>query len=278
MKTIKLLYPEWQGYGEDNRVYKGAYALLDAFAGGDAFFEVDVPEDENLIVDGGILGREPIVRDATTALDYLTTLQPDRIFMIGGTCGSEIAPVSYLNQHYDGDLAVLWFDAHADLNTPQSSPSGHFHGMVLRTLLGDGDRKIKQLVPHPLSPRQVTLVGARDLDPPETRYASEAQIPVIAPQDLFDSSTVMAAVQRCKPSHIYIHLDLDFFDPGDFKGALIAADGGITVDRLAPVLSDLNSRYTVVGLSIVEFASSNISMATQMPVLFQKSGITWADN
>ena len=58
--------------------------------------------------------------------------------MIGGTCGAEIAPVAYLNNHYESDLAILWFDAHGDLNTPKTSLSGHFHGMVLRTLLGEG--------------------------------------------------------------------------------------------------------------------------------------------
>jgi arginase len=103
MKTTKLLYPEWQGYGEDRRVYDGAYTVLEAFSGGAPFFEVDVPANENLIVEGGILGRSAIVRGATIASDHLAQAQPDRIFMIGGTCGSEIAPVSYLNQHYHGN-------------------------------------------------------------------------------------------------------------------------------------------------------------------------------
>jgi arginase family enzyme len=71
-------------------------------------------------------------------------------------------------------------------------------------------------------------------------------------------------------------LDLDFFDPGDFKGALIPAAGGIALDHLVPVLTDLNSHYSVVGLSVVEFASNNSVMATKILALLEKSGITWA--
>ena len=60
---------------------------------------------------------------------------PDIVVTVGGTCGVEAAPVAYLNERYDGNLAVVWFDGHGDLNSPATSPSGHFHGMVLRTLL-----------------------------------------------------------------------------------------------------------------------------------------------
>jgi arginase len=50
------------------------------------------------------------------------------VVTVGGTCGVEAAPVAYLNERYAGDLAIVWFDAHGDLNAPDTSPSGHFHG------------------------------------------------------------------------------------------------------------------------------------------------------
>jgi arginase len=274
MKILKLLYPEWQGFGEDNRSNEGAFTVCEAFSQGNKFVEIDVLRKEHLIVEGGILGRSSIAKNSMRAFDQLNVEQPDKIFMIGGTCGSEIVPVAYLNQYYHRDMAVLWFDAHGDLNTPGSSPSGHFHGMVLRTLLGDGDQILLEFVPSPLSASQVTLVGVRDLDMSEIEYVSEEDITIIPPDGLTDSRPVIEAVERYGSSNIYIHLDLDFFNPEDFEGAQIPASGGLTIDQFVPILSDLNSRFKVVGLSVVEFASINPKMAAKIPALFEKSGIT----
>ncbi|RUM35397.1 MAG: hypothetical protein DSY50_04820 [Desulfobulbus sp.] len=274
MKTIKLLYPEWQSYGTDNHANEGAFTIHKAFFQGSRFVEIDVLRKEHLVNEGGILGRSSIIKNSKRAFDRLNAEQPDRIFMIGGTCGSEIVPVAYLNQHYHRNLAVLWFDAHGDLNTPKTSPSGHFHGMVLRTLLGEGDRNLLELVPYPLFPSQVTLAGVRDLDMPEAKYASTEDITIIPSESLTDLSLVIAAVERSGFSNLYIHLDLDFFNPGDFEGAQVPVSGGLTIDQFVPILSEMNSRYKIVGLSVVEFVSKISEMASKIPVLFEKSGIT----
>ncbi len=274
MKILKLLYPEWQGFGVDNRASEGAFTVHQAFSQDNKFIEIDVLQKEYLLIEGGIFGRSSIARNSKRAFDRLNVEQPDKIFMIGGTCGAEIVPVAYLNRHYNRDLAVLWFDAHGDLNTPESSPSGHFHGMVLRTLLGDGDQILSEFVPCPLSPSQVTLAGVRDLDTPEAEYASEEDITIIPPDDLTDSRLVIVAVESYGSSNVYIHLDLDFFNPGDFKGSQCPTNGGLKMNQFVPILSDLNSRYNLVGLSVVEFASINPDMAARIPALFEKSGIT----
>ncbi|MBV1909658.1 MAG: arginase family protein [Kangiellaceae bacterium] len=74
----------------------------------------------------------------TEMLDTFEEATPSRIMKVGRSCGAKAAPVSYLDNIDKGQTAIIWFDAHGDLNTPESSPSGHFHGMVLRTLLGEG--------------------------------------------------------------------------------------------------------------------------------------------
>ena len=274
MKITKLLYPEWQGFGTDNHASDGAFTMRRAFARGREFVEIDIPRKEQLWIEDGILGRSSIIRNSTYVRDRLNEEQPDRIFMIGGTCGSEIAPVSYLNPHYHRDLAVLWFDAHGDLNTPETSPSGHFHGMVLRTLLGEGDPKLLELVPYPLVPSQVTLAGVRDLDISEAEYASTEDITIISPEILTDSRSAFAAVERSGSSNLYIHLDLDFFNPESFNGAQVPVSGGLTIDQFAPILTEMNSRYRIVGLSIVECVSKNPKVASKIATLFEECGIT----
>src|SRR5260370_10128057 len=88
---------------------------------------------------------------------------PRRIFPLGGDCGIDVVPISFLNKRYDGDLAVIWLDAHADANTPQSSPSKTFHGMALRTLLGEGVPQLAAASFSTLLPLQTFLAAVRDL-------------------------------------------------------------------------------------------------------------------
>jgi arginase family enzyme len=84
---------------------------------------------------------------------------PERPVVLGGCCCVHIGAVEGLTARHER-VAVLWLDAHGDLNTPESSPSGNPWGMPLRTLIEDGAVAIDD----------VALIGARDLDPPEEDY------------------------------------------------------------------------------------------------------------
>jgi len=275
MKTLKLLNPEWQGYGKDNRISKGASALRATFSESCSFTELELPHDENIIMENGVLGKTSILKNIGTANDILYKENPERVFMIGGSCGSELVPVSYLNQLYKGNLAVLWFDAHGDLNTPESSPSGHFHGMILRTLLGDGDPGLRTYIKRPLISSQVTLAGVRQLDQPESDYIHKSGLHILSSQDLLNPDLIIRWVNETGLSNIYIHLDLDVLDPDDFKGSLFKEDGGITINQMIPVLSKLNSEFTIAGLSVVECASVNPEHSHQIHDLLKKSGLQW---
>ena len=105
-------------------------------------------------------------------LAHLRVSAPDVVVTVGGTCGVEAAPVAYLNERYRGDLAVVWYDAHGDLNAPATSPSGHFHGMVLRTLLGDSPKGDRARVAARVGPRTNLPRRNPDLDPDEAAYSS----------------------------------------------------------------------------------------------------------
>src|SRR6185436_5542052 len=170
-KAMWLVLPEWQGYGLSAMPARGARQLARHLFDGRDVVTIEVPDEEGLSVDGGVLGLASLAPRLAETRTAIHACGPDRIFTIGATCGVEVAPIAYLNSKYGGDLAVLWLDAHADLNTPESSPSGHFHGMVLRTLLGDGPAALVDRLARPLTPAQVCLVGARDLDPPEAEFA-----------------------------------------------------------------------------------------------------------
>lgn len=252
---LSLLLPEWQGYGLGADVHHGATALADEWFRDAERLTIDAPitEHEPLRVDDGVLGLASIAPRFLKTLDELRRRGPERVRLAGGTCGVELAPIAYLNERYAGDLAVLWLDAHADLNTPQSSPSGHFHGMVLRTLLGDGPAPIVDHIARSLKPAQVVLVGPRDLDAPESAFVRDAPVTLLGDEAFDDVSMAETLLRSRDVRRIYIHFDVDVLSMASFGGALLPTPpGGPTLEKASAFIAHLASRFDVVGLSVLE--------------------------
>jgi len=187
---------------------------------------------------------------------------------IGGDCGVELAAVSHVADQ--GEIALIWFDAHADLNTPASSPSSVFNGMVLRTLLGDG---APGLVPaRPVAPANVILVGARELDPPEEDYLAESGITLIevdsvTPKRLFD------AVKKTGATRVYIHVDFDVLDPSELEGLDSPVPFGITAATLIESIRAVKEKYELVGAGLTEFTPTSSEQAeSDLPTILRIIG------
>ena len=248
-----VLLPDWHGYGVSTAPADGARALARAWWPDPPELVVESADAETLATEAGVLGLASIATGLTRTRAALHALSPTRLQMIGGTCGVELAPVAYLNERYAGDLAVLWCDAHVDLNTPASSPNGHFHGMALRTLLGDGPESLTRQLPRPLRPAQVFLVGARDLDPPEADFVATSGVTRVR-DEAFDDPNVLVAPLRARGfSHVYLHVDVDLINPDDFGNALMHAPGGPLLAAVAGVLSAVHRHTDVVGFSALEY-------------------------
>lgn len=272
---FSLLLAEWQGHGLDTAAAAGARAAAALFAAG-AFVEVPAPDPEApppLPPEGGVIGLSPVADRARRTLDLLRERRPSRLFTIAGTCGAELAPVSYLNDRYHGDLAVIWLDAHGDLNTPQSSPSGRFHGMVLRTLLGAGPPGLVDLLPRRLAPTQIVLAGTRDLDRDEATFVSDAAISMLTPADLLVPDRLVGRIRAVGFRKVYIHLDLDVIDPAEFPDALIPAPGGVSLENVAATIQGVASSFDVVGFSVVEFRPRSADAPARLRHVLDRCGI-----
>ena len=108
-------------------------------------------------------------RQMKTAYGYLKENPSARIFSIGGGCDADVPVISHLNKLYDGNLFVLWLDAHGDLNSPEESKTGLFYGMPARILI-DGRDIFPDIIERPLMPHQIIHIGGRDFDKPELGY------------------------------------------------------------------------------------------------------------
>lgn len=251
-EVLNVLMPEWQGCGRSTDVYDGALALAEAWWPDGPDLTIEATRDEVLSVDDNVKGLTSIAPRAAHALTRLRAAAPDRLTVVGGTCGVELAPVAYLHERYGDDLLVLWLDAHADLNTPASSPSGHFHGMVLRTLLGDGPAELTSAI-RPLHSSQIFIVGARDLDAAEHDYIGRSEITWLGPDVCDAPERLTDAVHRTGASHLYVHFDVDVVDPADFASTYYQVPGGPTLASTARTLFELHRHFDVVGFSVLEY-------------------------
>jgi arginase len=209
--------------------------------------------DGDILLENGIWGYRQVRDQMTCACDVIRKANPDKVLLIGGDCGTEVGPVSYLNKKYDGDLAVLWLDAHGDLNSPATSVTGNFHGMPLRLLLGDGEESLQKLSFSTLRPAQVIMAGLRDLDPPEAEYIEKNDIAILTVPDIErDLEKASRLVREKGFRNLYIHIDLDVLDSGKCPWALCLTPDGLDYSILMVLLHNLKAKFNLVGISIVE--------------------------
>lgn len=102
-------------------------------------------------------GRAQLFEQMTATQRLLEAHKPDRVVILGGDCLVEQAPFSYLNEKYDGNLGVLWIDAHSDLVRFVGYDNGHT--LPLGNLLGEGDKQFSSLVTTPIKPENVFIAG-----------------------------------------------------------------------------------------------------------------------
>ena len=249
-RHLNLFLPEWQGYGVDNSPQKGAVALRQSLLSQIAFDEIEIPSDEVLHRENEIVGYASVLKTMQEIRQAVQQSQATSIFTLGGTCGVEVAPVTWLNQIYQGDLGVVWLDAHGDLNTPESSPSGHFHGMPVRTILGEGDPKLCDLAFSVLKPEQIFQVGVRDLDEPEAAFIESSGIRVYDVE--VDPAQLLKDISS-RFNNVYIHFDLDVLEPGEFAEMIFHVPSGMSSSKALAVVEELTQGLTLVGGSLLEF-------------------------
>ena len=261
MPATLLVFPQWQGGGYVPGLREAALALAPRAAGTRRRLEVEVASLHPLETERGIHGRAELLRQLADARARLDAQRPERVFAVGGDCGIEVAVLSYLPARSQGSLAVVWLDAHGDLHTPESSPSGHFHGMPLRVLLGEGDPAFTAFVDRPLTPAQVMLAGTRSLDAPEQEVVGARGLRVIPSEILAEHpSSLVEWIRSTGLGRAYVHLDLDVCDPREVPDVACPTPGGLSVGSLVRVLRAISTEVEIVGASLTEatFAGPSI--------------------
>ena len=162
---------------------------------------------------------------------------------IAGDCCAAIGMLGGL-QKAGIDPLLIWFDAHGDFNTRETSPSGFLGGMPLAMLVGLGDLTMPNAVGlKPLPENQVILTDARDLDPGEKELVENSSI-----THLPDARQLLNYPLPNRP--IYIHFDVDVLDPKEAPAMSYPAPGGISSGGLKDVFHTLANTGQVAAVSM----------------------------
>jgi arginase len=207
--------------------------------GGDSMAEaarLPLPYPEVAVVEEQSLGEQSLA----VALEL-----PERPLVLGGCCCAHIGAVEGLAARH-GRLALVWLDAHGDLNTPETSPSGDLWGMPLRMLLDAGA----------VEPEDVVLLGARNLDPPEREYVAVIGLRT-------EPAELEAALDG--PEGVYVALDLDALEPNGIS-PFMPEPGGLSLEETEALLTRIRERATVFGAGLTGLAAdlSNVEPLTRL--------------
>jgi arginase len=245
MAVTFVVVPQWQGSPSSRamRQAEGAAAIREDLPAA-ATREVAVPLEAGDDQGTGIarFSSLQLVRERLT--DMLGDVD-GTVVTIGGDCAVSAAAVAHAAGR--GELALVWFDAHPDLNAPETSPSGAFAGMVLRSLIDEG------VVPAD----RVLLAGARSWDPGEEAYAAGSGVRSFTVDELADPSGLVDAVAATGASALYLHIDLDVLDPADFNGLLDPEPFGLQPAVLVTAISALTAKLPLAGATLAAYAPAS---------------------
>ncbi len=193
----------------------------------------------------------------------LKTVEGGKIpLSLGGDHSIAVGTVSGIAEFYrrqNQRVGLLWIDAHSDINTPQSSPSGNVHGMPLAAIMGLGPPELANIFNFSpkVAPENCVLVGIRDIDEKEKENVRRAGIQVFTMRDIDERGmrTVMEEALRWagrNTAGYHVSLDMDWIDPEDAPGVGTPVRGGSTYREAHLAMEIIADHGRLAGFEIVE--------------------------
>ncbi|WP_390576707.1 arginase family protein [Megasphaera massiliensis] len=263
MKTIRLLYPDYVSGGLET-YYFGANLMAHILPENEnqPLIRVNIlsPTGEEKKVTDGIYGKEEVVSGIVDAMDKIEDAQPDKIITIGGNCMVSQAPFDYLHGKY-GNLGLIWIDAHPDVSaTKDGYPNAH--AMVLRSLLGQGDAALSDLMKSPkFDSKDILYIGLQDLHDYQRNFLDDMGVRYkIQTEEFVTDQEIRAFAGRF--DHVLVHFDIDVLDERFFHATYFAnpdligdgsGGGKMTLEKLSEILQTIQDCSDIVGFTIAEY-------------------------
>ena len=203
---------------------------------------------------------EVIQANTALAMKVSEVLKADRFpLVLGGDHSIAIGTLAGLSDKYE-NLGVIWYDAHADLNTAETSPSGNIHGMPLAVSIGLGHEELVHLYSarQKVKPENVVIIGARSVDPGERELIKEKGIKVFTMHEIdrYGMTAVMeeaiAYLRSRQVDGVHLSLDLDGLDPLYTPGVGTPVPGGISYRESHLAMEMLEDAGLITSAEFVE--------------------------
>ena len=193
----------------------------------------------------------------------LKTVETGKVpLSLGGDHSVAVGTVSGIAEFYrrqNQRIGLLWIDAHSDINTPESSPSGNVHGMPLAAIMGLGPAELANIFNFSpkIAPENCVLVGIRDIDDKEKENVRRAGIEVFTMRDIDERGmrTVIEEALRLagrNTAGYHVSLDMDWIDPEDAPGVGTPVRGGATYREAHLAMEIIADHGRLLGFEIVE--------------------------
>ena len=183
-----------------------------------------------------------MMHEQIAALVRQTHASGERVLILSGNCAP--AALGVLNARTSNTTTVLWFDAHADFNTPETSPSGFLDGMALAVALGHCWHACAPMFhANPVPEEHVIQIGVRSVDREERERLDRSRVH----QSAADAVQVIEALDTISGTvrHAYLHLDLDVIDASELRANHYAMSGGPSVASVAAIIAAIGTRVPI---------------------------------
>jgi arginase len=238
MSDVTLIAVPYHLGRRDYGLGKGVPVLVEAL-GGDALevaYEADFRNE--------VAASMGVIRELAARV-HETTAAGSLPFVVAGNCNSSLGTVAGIG----GDVGVVWFDAHADFNTPDTTESGYFDGCSLAMLTGNGWPRLRAGLPA-IPEEHVVLAGARDIDRGEQERLDASRVQVASVSELEPALDKL----RSRVDSVYVHVDLDVLDPSVGRANWYAVGGGPQLDELAGAIDSIGERFTIRAAALTAYA------------------------
>jgi arginase len=245
MSDVRLIQVPYYLGREHSNLSRGPAKLADAIGGESVVIERPQPN----VLPNEVAESFSVIRAVASAVRE--TVEEGRFpLVLAVNCFTSLGTVVGLGR----PVGVVWFDAHGDFHTPDTTMSGFLDGMGLAMLLGDGWRELRNTVEglRPVPAEHALLVGARDIDPTEQdRLAA-------SPLRRADEKTLDEALDELadRIDAVYVHLDLDVIDASVARANALSVEGGFDVAGLERALAAISSRFEVAAAAMTAYDPS----------------------
>ena len=180
--------------------------------------------------------------------------------VLGGDHSIAIGSLAATCEYYKSkSIGLIWIDTHADINTPESSPSGNIHGMPVSILLGKGFAELLQLFyrQKTILPENIVLLGLRDIDSAEKQILKKSGVTYYTMRDIDEKGIQKIVKEICKHNFkniegLHVSFDLDVMNPPQLPGVSTPVPGGLTVREAHLLLEMLCETQNIVAADFVE--------------------------